>query len=162
MATGTSKPPVSFSAWHMYKGTYCLILRTQGCTLTVGSLGTVTFPRGWYVYVGSAQGPGGLSRVRRHIRVAAQGNASPRWHIDYLLLLPEITLAAVACAESDDRQIECLLAAALGGEPVTDFGSSDCSCRSHLFYFDSNPEKKVISAFLSVNLSATIKTINNS
>jgi Uri superfamily endonuclease len=146
----------------MYKGTYCLILYNRGTTLTVGSLGSVTFPCGWYVYVGSAQGPGGLSRVSRHIRVASQKSASPKWHIDYLLVHPDVTLNTAVCAESGNRYTECLLATILGGNPVAKFGSSDCHCHSHLFYFDSNPEKKVISAFSSLSLSASIKTINNS
>lgn len=146
----------------MYKGTYCLILHNRGCRASVGSLGEVSFPRGWYVYVGSAQGPGGLLRVKRHMQVASRKNISPRWHIDYLLLHPDVSLSAVACAESRDRQTECAIASVLGGKPVNGFGASDCSCRSHLFYFDSNPEKSVISAFLSLELSVTIKTINNS
>jgi Uri superfamily endonuclease len=146
----------------MDKGTYCLILNNRGCSVSVGSLGAVSFLRGWYVYVGSAQGSGGLLRVKRHVQVASMKNISPRWHIDYLLIHPVVFLSAVVCAESGDRQTECLLAAVLGGKPVAGFGASDCSCRSHLFYFDSNPENGVISAFLSLGLSVTIKTINNS
>lgn len=42
------------------KGIYCLILKTGGAVLDVGALGgEVTFPAGYYVYVGSALGPGG-------------------------------------------------------------------------------------------------------
>jgi sugar fermentation stimulation protein A len=40
------------------------------------------------------------------------------------------------------RNLECDLAAelaALGGEPVPRFGSSDCKCESHLYYFKRPP-----------------------
>ena len=51
-------------------GTYALLLKLpkQG-QLQVGALGTFAFQAGWYVYVGSAFGPGGLAaRVGRHLR----------------------------------------------------------------------------------------------
>jgi Uri superfamily endonuclease len=146
----------------MDKGIYCLILRNRGCRVKVGALGTLLFPEGWHVYVGSAQGTAGLSRVTRHIRVAAGKPCSPRWHIDYLLLHPGFSLAAVACAITGDRESECAIARHLAGVPVPGFGCSDCRCPAHLFYFPSNPEKVIITTFSSQDLSATIKTINKS
>jgi len=50
-------------------GTYALVLRlARATTIHVGALGAVDFAPGWYVYVGSALGPGGLAaRVNRHL-----------------------------------------------------------------------------------------------
>ena len=146
----------------MDRGTYCLILRNRRCWVKVGALGVISFPEGWHVYVGSAQGPSGLSRVRRHIRVASEGIGTPRWHIDYLLVHPEFSLTAVACAVTAERETECLIARHIGGVPVPGFGCSDCRCSSHLFHFSSNPEKAILSTFSSRGLSASIKTINKS
>ena len=53
----------------MNKGVYCLVLNTSGTRLRVGARGDLAFPCGWYVYVGSALGTGGLSRVVRHIQI---------------------------------------------------------------------------------------------
>ncbi|MED5219495.1 MAG: DUF123 domain-containing protein [Candidatus Neomarinimicrobiota bacterium] len=49
-------------------GTYALILfNSSAATLHIGALGTVDFSRGYYVYIGSAFGPGGLKgRLRHH------------------------------------------------------------------------------------------------
>ena len=144
----------------MDKGTYCLILRNRRCRVVVGALGPISFRGGWHVYVGSAQGTGGFSRVRRHVRVANEGTGSPRWHIDYLLVHPAFSLVGVACAATTDRESECTIARLLDGVPVPGFGCSDCRCSSHLLYFTSNPERIVISTFSSLELSASIKTIN--
>jgi Uri superfamily endonuclease len=101
--------------------------------ITVGKLGTFTFPAGYYLYVGSALGPGGLeARLARHRR----RDKKLRWHIDYLL--EHAQLAEVWSAASTDK-LECLWAQSarglLGSEiPVPGFGSSDCRCLSHLIY----------------------------
>ena len=42
-------------------GTYALVLRVSApTTLAVGQLGDITFSPGYYVYIGSAHGPGGV------------------------------------------------------------------------------------------------------
>ena len=63
-------------------GTYALILENKKSrNIQVGKLGSFSFPPGWYVYTGSAFGPGGLaSRVGRHFKFKKKC----RWHIDYL------------------------------------------------------------------------------
>jgi len=60
-----------------------LILRLPcPATVNVGRLGRVRFPAGWYAYVGSAYGPGGLAaRISRHLRPSKPSH----WHLDYLL-----------------------------------------------------------------------------
>lgn len=93
---------------------------------------------GFYAYVGSALGPGGLkARVNRHLQPAARLH----WHIDYLRQQTE--WAAVWYAYGSVRQ-ECAWAAAfssLRGStiPLRGFGSSDCGCPAHLYFFDRMP-----------------------
>ena len=63
-------------------GTYALVLSASACQkFAVGRLGTLTVEPGFYLYVGSAFGPGGLAaRVGRHCR----REKTCRWHVDYL------------------------------------------------------------------------------
>ena len=119
-------------------GTYALILYNRASrTVSIGKLGEFNFPRGYYVYTGSAFGPGGLAaRVGRH-----RTSGKPlRWHIDYLTAcLPVVRVWHTR----HPAPRECLWAAhfqTLGGTiPVPGFGASDCRCRSHLFRFDRLP-----------------------
>lgn len=144
----------------MHKGVYCLVLQNRSCIAEVGALGPVKFARGWHVYVGSAQGPGGLARVSRHIRVKREGIESPHWHIDYLLAHPAFHLVSVACAFTADPAAECLLSGLLTMTPVPGFGCSDCTCRSHLGYFGTHPKNAIASAFTRACLAVTITTLN--
>ncbi len=63
-------------------GIYVLVLHLPAEThLTIGRLGAFDLHPGYYLYVGSAFGPGGLAgRLRHHRRPARH----PHWHIDYL------------------------------------------------------------------------------
>lgn len=120
-------------------GTYALLLRADAeQTIEVGALGAMTVRPGWYVYVGSAFGPGGVrARVRRH----ARADGAHHWHVDYLRL--GTTLAAVWYTHDPARR-ECVWAAGLrdGPEawvPLDGFGASDCDCPSHLVAVPSSP-----------------------
>ena len=106
----------------------------------VGKRGRLMVRPGFYVYAGSAFGPGGLgARVARHCRK----HKRLRWHIDYLR-------AAAAPDEVwytlDPVSIECRWAEAFrrmprSSMPMQGFGASDCSCRTHLFYFRRRPSR---------------------
>lgn len=144
----------------MIKGIYCLVLSCESCTVRVGSLGDLRFFGGYYVYVGSALGPGGLSRVTRHIRLSRCACSRPRWHIDYLLCSPLFSLETVYCFPTGKRA-ECLLASLLCGIPVPRFGCSDCSCHSHLFFYPNHPAAHIEKAAVELSLSAHSKTIKN-
>lgn len=63
-------------------GTYALVLKASaGTEIQVGHLGRLYTKPGFYVYVGSAHGPGGLAaRVGRH----QQAEKKLRWQVDYL------------------------------------------------------------------------------
>jgi len=114
--------------------------------ITVGKLGTVTFPAGYYLYVGSALGPGGLeARLARHRPSTSSGqrrcDKKLHWHIDYLL--EHAQLVEVWSAATEDK-LECLWAQVARELPdsevtVPGFGSSDCRCPSHLIYLTRKP-----------------------
>jgi Uri superfamily endonuclease len=63
-------------------GTYALVLRSLKSTSTqIGRRGGLRIVPGYYIYVGSAFGPGGVqARITRHCRKTK----SKHWHIDYL------------------------------------------------------------------------------
>ena len=124
----------------MASGTYALLMHCEKPgRVRVGRLGWLTLQRGYYVYVGSALGPGGLeARLGHHRRIARR----PHWHIDYLRR--RCKLVEVYSLESAER-LECQWAHTLG-EGIAGFGASDCHCRSHLFSFE---ERRALAEMLS-------------
>lgn len=117
------------------RGSYLLLLHLEKHqVLTIGRLGEISFPAGYYVYVGSAMA--NLSqRLSRHQR----GTTTFHWHIDYLRGASRVH--AVLPVRASTR-LECLLAHAvstLSEESIPEFGSSDCTCASHLFRFSRDP-----------------------
>ena len=119
-------------------GTYALILELdQETVITVGRLGTFRFPAGYYAYVGSALGSGGLAaRLARHRRQ----DKRTRWHIDYVLAHARIVDVRV---DESGQRLECTWARALLSRPGAQIvaprlGSSDCACPSHLVYLQSS------------------------
>lgn len=120
------------------KGVYVLILRLkESKDIRVGKLGRLHFRRGYYSYVGSAQGSGGEKRIKRHFNVARGKNTTRKWHIDFLLPHSEV-ICAVFSPTVDD--LECVVAKLLGkySEALPAFGCSDCTCESHLFFTGGN------------------------
>jgi Uri superfamily endonuclease len=119
---------------HDGNGTYILILyRKRGKTIKVGSLGAVHFKKGYYAYVGSAMNKNGIyNRVGRHIR----SEKLTKWHVDHLKLpVREVWIS--------DFGVKCEWdwAKALGevaSEEVSNFGSTDSKCKSHLLFFKSS------------------------
>jgi Uri superfamily endonuclease len=127
------------------KGSYILLVRLpQGQTIKTGSMPDVYFSKGYYAYVGSAMG-GLKSRLNHHLKK----NKRPRWHIDYLLQKASIS-GIILCQTS--KRVECLIAQALSAQfdSILGFGSSDCKCRSHLFFSpNENRMKSTILAILN-------------
>jgi Uri superfamily endonuclease len=112
----------------MTKGSYILLMTMpEGETVKVGSLAETHFPAGCYAYVGSAM-DGFTSRVRRH----RKKDKKPRWHIDYLT--ERASISDIILCQTEER-LECAIAQALSRQfsSIPSFGSSDCSCPSHLF-----------------------------
>jgi endonuclease-3 len=113
-------------------GTYTLVVDVpESLTITVGALGATPFEAGWYAYVGSATGAGGFSRVDRHSELAAGERDTQHWHIDYLLGHDQTAIEAVVTTAGVDA--ECEIAQGIDGNPVHEFGCSDCTCDAHLF-----------------------------
>ena len=135
------------------KGIYCLIFENQDCKFEIGKKGEFSFPAGFYIYVGSALGPGGLKRVTRHINLSRNKDRSPRWHVDYLHLNPSFRLVSAVSALTS-ANLECALASRIGGDSVSGFGCTDCTCSSHLFYRKKNPLSEITEAFQSLKLSS--------
>lgn len=99
-------------------------------TLTVGARGVCAFPAGWHVYTGSAR-RGMRARLRRHCAPPAAKRR--RWHIDYLLASPHVSIRYLTLSPRP----ECAVNAEAGGTlPCPGFGASDCrrACGSHLRY----------------------------
>jgi len=146
----------------MDKGIYCLIFRSAPGEVRVGALGVLVFREGWLVYIGSAQGSGGLSRVRRHMYFS-RSRKNPRWHVDYLLCSPVMHLVNAICSITPDP-LECSLARLLGSlsdaTPVPRFGSSDCRCLSHLIFFPNDPASGILSCFHALGLAHRSTRIN--
>lgn len=120
------------------KGIYILILRMkESKDIRIGKLGMLHFKRGYYSYVGSAQGSGGEKRITRHFKVALGKNTTRKWHIDYLLPHSELICAVFSPTE---EALECVVAKIISEycEALQGFGCSDCSCGSHLFFTDGN------------------------
>jgi sugar fermentation stimulation protein A len=129
--------------WHIFErhgidgGAYLLLLKLdKSRSVSTGSLGEIEFPSGHYCYVGSAR-RNLKSRMARHLR----RRKNFHWHIDYLREHCEVKVCIPVRSAED---LECSLASAVGDiaeNSVHGFGSSDCSCGSHLFRFSSDPLK---------------------
>jgi Uri superfamily endonuclease len=132
-------------------GTYALLLHLDHSkAIQVGALGTYRFTAGWYLYLGSAHGPGGLAaRVARHRR---RTDKRFHWHIDYVragMSLREVWTV------SDDMRRECEWARAASelpgaSTPVPGLGASDCQCATHLFCFPEAPDADRFGSLVSV------------
>jgi sugar fermentation stimulation protein A len=117
------------------RGSYLLILNLKRSRkIDVGKLGRVVFRRGFYIYVGSAMA--NLSkRMERHRRLRKRHH----WHIDELRVATEFQ--SVLAIRSSER-IECEVAEAvseIAEWSVPRFGSTDCSCDTHLFGMSGDP-----------------------
>ena len=119
------------------KGTYLLLLQLKrNRRIEIGrrkGSSPILFRAGYYAYVGSAFGPGGLrSRIKRHL----WKDKKPVWHIDYLREVAEPVEVWICGGE---RKMEREWADALiwmeGSQPVEGFGNTDDrGSKTHLFY----------------------------
>jgi Uri superfamily endonuclease len=123
------------------KGTYVLIASVPRMKrIGIGQLGEFDIVPGFYAYVGSAFGFGGLhARLGHHL----QSTASPHWHIDYLLQAAEPVEVwyATASQKLEHHWADFLEKAPQFRIPIPRFGSSDYhrSRSSHLFYSKRRP-----------------------
>lgn len=128
-----------------HPGSYVLILHlARDRVIPVGRLGPIAFRAGYYLYVGSARGPGGLrSRLDRHLRQ----EKTVHWHIDYLRQWARPVEVWFQCGPEPR---ECLWFAHLReGDlslPSIGFGASDCACPTHLLYTARRPDWTTLQA----------------
>ena len=118
-------------------GTYALLLSsaTDG-EIRVGRHGHMRLQSGFYLYVGSAFGPGGIrARVNHHLHASPR----PHWHIDYLR--PHVRVEEIWLSYHRKRREHSwarFLSSMPGASvPMLGFGSSDCGCEAHLFFIRS-------------------------
>jgi len=117
----------------MQKGTYQLLIHLpQATRIIVGQKGVFRFPKGYYIYTGSAKN-GLKARVERHLRQEKRRF----WHIDYLLEHASVRRVFLF----EDKSKECSLAQSVLDMPrakiiVPGFGASDCKCAAHLVHFE--------------------------
>jgi HEAT repeat protein/Uri superfamily endonuclease len=124
-------------------GAYVLALSLEAPrTISIGRLGCFHLPVGWYLYSGSARGPGGLvARLKRHRRRLGPAKRA-HWHIDYLR---EHATWSGAWVRPTSEGLECGWTRALLQLPgariaVPGFGASDCQCPGHLVHVPELPD----------------------
>ncbi len=124
----------------MTKGTYCLVMKLdKDRNIEIGTRPHVRFPSGFYCYVGSA-----MNSLEKRIGRHMSRDKALHWHIDWFL--EHARIVDVKRIESQDR-LECGLSrdiARLSGRVIMKgFGSSDCSCETHLHYFMRDPSREL-------------------
>ncbi|NNL76896.1 MAG: GIY-YIG nuclease family protein [Desulfobacterales bacterium] len=120
-------------------GTYALVLpAVSNRSIVIGKLGTLEIKPGFYLYVGSAFGPGGLrARITHH----RKNSSRPHWHMDYLsvYLHPNEVWYSYDREPREHQWVKVLAGTKGASIPLGGFGSSDCGCTSHLYFFDHRP-----------------------
>jgi len=123
-------------------GTYVLVLSSRSTDLIqIGKLGALQLRSGFYLYVGSALGPGGVrARLAHHLKPSRR----PHWHIDYLRAHTKVE---EIWYRLDTRRLEHIWAEHIklaegASVPRVGFGSTDCGCEGHLFFFQQRPSRE--------------------
>jgi Uri superfamily endonuclease len=120
-------------------GTYALVCPSAcAAEIPVGRLGALVIRKGFYIYVGSAFGPGGIrARVARHV----SQSLSPHWHVDYLW--PALRIGEIWYSHDPMRRehawVHILRRVTGCSVPLRRFGASDCRCEAHLLFFAQVP-----------------------
>ena len=109
--------------------------------IQIGKLGKFHFPKGYYVYVGSAMN--GLdARINRHLRPSSEKKR--HWHIDYLLEHAKVVDVIKIPSEVNIEKDVAQFFANYGKVIAPGFGSSDTGLETHLFYFEKKPRLGVV------------------
>jgi len=114
-------------------GTYALISQSHSNeTIQIGRWRLLDLQPGYYIYVGSAFGPGGVqARLSRHLRT----DKRKHWHIDYLIEhVTPLEVWISYATEHLEHEWASILSKRSELIPIQGFGCSDCKCSSHLFY----------------------------
>jgi Uri superfamily endonuclease len=139
------------------KGTYALIFQAnQAFSCKVGRRGNFVGDSGSYIYVGSAFGPGGIyTRISHHLKLSS----NPHWHLDYIRpYLKPVAVCYSYCSKRHEHQWAITIGNMDGAKiPMHKFGASDCSCRSHLFYFPKISKTSILQQALQNTLQRSHK-----
>jgi Uri superfamily endonuclease len=133
-------------------GTYLLLLACERVVrLPIGRLGVMTTRPGYYLYVGSAFGPGGIrARIGHHAKTAAH----PHWHLDYLRTQADLVDAwCVFDAHHEHEWARLLMKDKDSALALKGFGSSDCGCLAHLFYLERKPGIEKLETLFACDLT---------
>ncbi len=137
-----------FDALPVAKGAYVVWLEANAHSrVTIGRLGTMQLQPGYYAYIGSAMGPGGIrARLRHHLRIAVR----PRWHVDYLRAACDVCELWYGVTEDKGEHRWVAAIADLPGAMLAmpGFGASDHPGATHLFRFDAVPSVEAFVAQL--------------
>ena len=127
----------NIEALNSEKGTYMLFIYLKNNINVIVSRKKFMLKKGYYIYVGSAFGNGGIkARVKRHLRKQKRIH----WHIDHITGTEESEIIAIALAT--EQQVECIISSILSSindvTPIFGFGNTDCKdhCESHLFFIN--------------------------
>jgi sugar fermentation stimulation protein A len=117
------------------KGSYCIAaFLPEDSDIEIAKLGTFSFPRGMYVYTGSALSSL-ESRIGRHIGKEKK----MKWHIDFFLEEAEaLGFIPIVSTEREECSVNSKFLEK-GNVLAKGFGSSDCKCPSHLVYLGDQP-----------------------
>lgn len=120
-------------------GTYALVFSCPASVNAIaGKLGPICLSSGYWIYVGSAFGPGGLrSRLSHHLKPSRR----PHWHFDYVKhALRPVEAWTTTDPVKREHDWSRLVSALKGAScPIAGFGATDCSCRSHLIHMTRLP-----------------------
>jgi sugar fermentation stimulation protein A len=126
---------VPFTLVQTVKGSYCIAaFLPEDTDIEIARLGTFSFPRGMYIYTGSA-----LSSLEGRIGRHLGREKKMKWHIDFFL---EEAEASGFIPIVSTKKEECSINSKFlenGGIIAKGFGSSDCDCSSHLVYLGDQP-----------------------
>jgi len=142
---------------HSHPGTYTLVFSSNSDRpINIGKLGTLLIQPGFYVYVGSAFGPGGLkARIKHHFNHSSR----PHWHLDYLSPILSAREIWYTCDPTRREHQWATIHFETRGVflPLPGFGSSDCRCPSHLFFYKSKPSGNYFRRKIRKNLDGHAK-----
>ena len=128
-------------------GTYVLVMQSRkAARIKIGRLGTLDLQPGFYLYVGSAQGSGGIAaRVNRHRR----RNKKLHWHIDYLRRHTTLVETWFRTGPSCEHEWAAMLSEHYDCARIR-FGASDCRCPAHLFFSAQQPTLEIFAENLQI------------
>jgi Uri superfamily endonuclease len=122
------------------KGTYLIVIHLlENSKIKIGSLGELDFNLGHYLYIGSAMGNKGSATLENRVKRHSLSSEKKKlfWHIDYLLANNNCIITHIYLIPSLNR-MECIISKDVyeaSDNCIKNFGSSDCQCPSHLYYF---------------------------